>query len=64
MSGWYLYNKYRSLSIRLTLFLLVAMAFLMLLNMIFVSPNIESAKKVDSSNNVKEPTSNKKNLAN
>ncbi len=54
--GWYNYNKYRSLSLKLTLALLIAMAFLMILNMIFVSPRIDAPKELDSSFKIKDST--------
>jgi hypothetical protein len=47
--GWYIYNKYRSLALKLTMALLIAMAFLMILNMIFVSPKIEGPVKTKDS---------------
>jgi hypothetical protein len=54
--GWYIYNKYRSLSLKLTMALLIAMAFLMLLNMIFISPKIERPNQLDSSGKTKDST--------
>ncbi len=43
MSGWYLYNKYRKTSIKLTLFMLVVIALAIIFRIAF--PSLDNQKK-------------------